>query len=136
MCSGFFTGNKKYMYEVCDKIENKFLEYLHAGYGHADEQLYSPVYFENPDLFEHYFGDYRQMITNYVHVYEKYDTVLNCFIRNSFLHGNYKKCMEGCSFLYQSVLLNKIKMSPHDFNQFHQCMRQCYEKINPTKSLL
>jgi len=125
MCSGFFTGNKKYMYEVCDKIENKFLEYVEAGYGHADEQLYSPVYFENPDLFEHYFGDYQQMITNYVYVYEKYDTPLHCFIKNSLNHGNNKKCMEACSFLYQSVLLKKIKMSPHDFNQLYQCMKQC-----------
>ena len=135
MCSGFFTGNKKYMYEVCDKIENKFLEYVEAGYGHADEQLYSPVYFENPDLFEHYFGDYQQMITNYVYVYEKYDTILHCFIKNSFNHGNDKKCMEACSFLYQSVLLKKIKMSPHDFNQLYQYMKQCHEKINATKSL-
>ena len=28
MCSGFFTGNAEYMYNVCDLLENKFLEYL------------------------------------------------------------------------------------------------------------
>ena len=69
MCSGFFTGNAKYMYAVCDLIENKFLEYLKQGYGHADEQLYSPVYFQNGELFEHYYGDYQQMITNYKYIY-------------------------------------------------------------------
>ena len=53
MCSGFFTGDSYYMYKVCDLIENKFLEYVEMGYGHADEQLYSPVYFENPELFQH-----------------------------------------------------------------------------------
>ena len=68
MCSGFFTGNKEYMYKVCDLIEDKFLQYLELGYGHADEQLYSPVYFENPELFEHYYGDYHQMITNYKYI--------------------------------------------------------------------
>ena len=51
MCSGFFTGNGKYMFEVCDLIQDKFMEFLKMGYGHADEQLYSPVYFENPHLF-------------------------------------------------------------------------------------
>jgi hypothetical protein len=47
MCSGFFTGNAEYMSRVCDLIEDKFLYYLNIGYGHADEQLFSPVYFEN-----------------------------------------------------------------------------------------
>jgi len=68
MCSGFYTGNAHYMFTVCDLFEKKFLEFLELGYGHADEQLFSPVYFENPDLFEFYLGDYAQMITNYKYV--------------------------------------------------------------------
>ena len=43
-------------------MEKKFIHYVEKGYGHADEQLYSPVYFDNPDLFEHYYGDYQQII--------------------------------------------------------------------------
>jgi hypothetical protein len=70
MCSGFFTGNMNYMYAVCGLIQDKFVEFLNMGYGHADEQLYSPVYFENPHLFEHYYGDYNQMITNYKQINE------------------------------------------------------------------
>jgi hypothetical protein len=66
MCSGFFTGSTSAIQEFCDRIEAKFLEVLEAGYGHADEQLFSQVYFDNPELFEPYFGDYQEMITNYV----------------------------------------------------------------------
>ncbi len=66
MCSGFFTGSAEYMRKFCDAIEEKFLVALEAGYGHADEQLFSQVYFDQPDLFHHYFGDYQEMITNYV----------------------------------------------------------------------
>ena len=102
MCSGFFTGNSEYMYKVCDLIEKKFLYYLEEGYGHADEQLYSPVYFENPDLFEHYYGDYQQMITNYVQIYENPEAPIQNFIRNSFLQKNYKKCYEACQFVLRS----------------------------------
>jgi hypothetical protein len=116
MCSGFFTGNIKYMYEVCDLIENKFLEYLDQGYGHADEQLYSPVYFEHPELFEHYYGDYAQMITNYVHVYENPESILRNFITNSFHQKNYPKCLEACQMLFRakcelsSDILQKLKI--------------------------
>lgn len=111
MCSGFFTGNAEYMFKVCDLVENKFLEYLNKGYGHADEQLFSPVYFENPDLFEHYYGDYLQMITNYKYIYEAPEPPIYNFIRNSFNHGNYAKCLEGCRFVQQSVSLGKCTLN-------------------------
>jgi len=111
MCSGFFTGNKDYMYKVCDLIEDKFLYYLKKGYGHADEQLFSPVYFENPDLFEHYYGDYQQMITNYTYIYEHPEPPIYNFIRNSYDNGNFLKCYEACIFLFKSHFLNKCTIN-------------------------
>jgi hypothetical protein len=110
MCSGFFTGNAKYMYEVCDRIENQFLEYLEQGYGHADEQLYSPVYFKNRDLFEHYYGDYQEMITNYVYVYDRPMMPVVNFIQNSYIHGEHGKCYEACKFVYKSWALGKCEL--------------------------
>jgi hypothetical protein len=92
---------------VCDLIENKFLEYLKLGYGHADEQLYSPVYFQNPELFDHHYGDYQQMITNYTYVYENSFPPIHNFIRNSFNNMNYKKCYKSCKFIFNSYYLNK-----------------------------
>jgi hypothetical protein len=111
MCSGFFTGNKEYMYKVCGLILDKFLYYLSLGYGHADEQLYSPVYFENPDLFEHYYGDYKQMITDYKYVYEFPEAPVTNFINNSFKYNNFKKCIEGCEFILISLQLNKCHLN-------------------------
>jgi hypothetical protein len=111
MCSGFFTGNSTNMYTVCDLIENKFLEYLESGYGHADEQLYSPVYFENPDLFEHYYGDYQQMITNYSFIYDAPEQPIHNFITNSYNNGNYEKCYEACKFVWNSYCLKKCDIS-------------------------
>jgi len=110
MCSGFFTGNKNYMYKVCDLIENKFIEYVNKGYGHADEQLFSPVYFENKELFEHYYGDYQQMITNYKYVYDSPANIINNFITNSYNNKDYTKCIEGCEFLLISIKLKKCNL--------------------------
>jgi hypothetical protein len=113
MCSGFFTGNAEYMYKVCNKIEDKFLEYLEAGYGHADEQLYSPVYFENKELFEHYYGDYQQMITNYRHIYEAPEPPIYNFVRNSYAAGNREKCKEACDFILRSIQLGTCACDPN-----------------------
>ena len=112
MCSGFFTGNKEYMGKACDLIENKFLEYLAMGYGHADEQLFSAVYFQNKDIFEHYYGDYRKMISNYAYVYDAAEPPIYNFIRNSYKHKDYKKCKEACEYVWKSIELGKVECAP------------------------
>ena len=126
MCSGFFTGNAEYMYKVCDLIENKFLEYLGAGYGHADEQLYSPVYFEHPELFEHYYGDYQQMITNYKWIYDSPHTPIYNFIRNSYYAGEYKKCYEACQVVFKSLCMKKCEINDEGLlRDLYFCYMQC-----------
>jgi hypothetical protein len=114
MCSGYFTGNREYMDTTCELIINKFIEYVDAGYGHADEQLYSAVYFDRPELFQHYYGDYTEMVTNYTCVYDRPEPIVNNFIRNSFKHKYYDLCQNGCQFLLQSLRQKKCTLS-HDF---------------------
>jgi hypothetical protein len=125
MCSGFFTGNKEYMYKVCDLIENQFLTYLESGYGHADEQLYSPVYFENKTLFEHYYGDYQQMITNYKYIYDSPEPPIYNFIRNSFQNNNYIKCYEACKFVLNSYILQKCNINDNWLNELNNYYMKC-----------
>jgi len=129
MCSGFFTGNAEYMYKVCDLIENKFLEYLEQGYGHADEQLYSPVYFQNPDLFEHYYGDYSQMITNYTFIYDAPEQPIHHFIANSYANGNYLKCYEACKFVWKSYCLKKCTLDQHYLFLLHSHYMNCKKNL-------
>jgi hypothetical protein len=65
MCSGFFTGSAEYMGKFCESVLAKFTEMTARGLGHADEQLFSLVFFEKPEIFEFYLGDYTEMIVNY-----------------------------------------------------------------------
>ena len=130
MCSGFFTGNDYYMYKVCDLKENKFLEYVKFGYGHADEQLYSPVYFENPELFEHYYGDYQQMITNYAYIYDSPEPPIYNFIRNSFIYKDYKKCFECCEFIFRSYCLGKCNLNDEYKNKLYYFYMECKKYLN------
>jgi Bacterial protein of unknown function (HtrL_YibB) len=129
MCSGFFTGNGKYMYEVCDLIQDKFMEFLKLGYGHADEQLYSPVYFENPHLFEQYFGDYNQMITNYKQINENIDAPIHNFIRNSYEYGNYRMCAIACKFMLDSHTAGKCKYDIDKLRHIENVYEECSVRI-------
>lgn len=130
MCSGFFTGNAEYMYNVCTKIEQKFMEYVNSGYGHADEQLYSPVYFENPEMFEQYYGDYQQMITNYTYIYQSPEPPIYNFIKNSFNNQNFEKCYDACKFVWRSYCLNKCSINEDYLTKLYYYMMNCKKKLN------
>jgi hypothetical protein len=110
MCSGFFTGNAYYMKMVCKYMIEKFLYYLKLGYGHADEQLFSPVYYDHPLLFDHYYGDYTEMITNYKYIYDRATEPVRNLIHNSFECENYERCLDACKFVLRSLALKKCTL--------------------------
>jgi len=113
MCSGFFTGNGNNMNIFCHKIITKFIEFLYMGYGHADEQLFSPVYFQDPNLFEFYYGDYSQMITNYAHCYENPEITIYLLIPKSFDDKMFVISLNACRFLFKSYMERKIILDNH-----------------------
>jgi hypothetical protein len=92
-------------------VEEQFLEFLEAGYGHADEQLFSPVYFKNRELFDLYYGDYQQMITNYRYTYENPVITLSLVIPKSAEAEDWDTCLNACKFLWASHEQGKISLS-------------------------
>ena len=117
LCSGFFTGSMPALYEFCSRIEDKFLHYLSMGYGHADEQLYSPVYFEVPDHFELYYGDYQQMITNYAGCYENTRMPLQLVIPKSFAARDWNTCGNACAWMWDSIKMKKCVVSKEEVRE-------------------
>ena len=132
MCSGFFTGNKEYMFKVCGLIIDKFKKYVEEGYGHADEQLYSPVFFENRHLFDQYLGDYTEMITNYKYVYDRPTEPVRNFIRNSFQYGEYELCLKACKVMIESISLNKCKLDDEPMRALEHFFTQSCIEIQKT----
>ena len=114
MCSGFFTGNAHFMKVFCDRIEDAFLECLKAGYGHADEQLFSLVYFDDPSIFDVYYGDYTEMITNYEWIRERANQPLSLLIKHSYEAGDNVTCLRGCLGLWRSWKQGYAKLSDQE----------------------
>lgn len=113
LCSGFFTGNKENMYTFCNKIEEAFINTLEKGYGHADEQLFLMVYYNNPELFDFYYGDYQQMITNYTYIKDNLDITIKSLIPKAFNDGNHIVCYNACKFIWKSYLSNYLNDIPN-----------------------
>ncbi len=120
MCSGFFTGNSEHMYKVCELLIEKFYHYLEAGYGHSDEQLYSPVFFENPELFDQHFGDYQSVITNYAFAYDDIGSIVCNFIRNSYNNNRFDLCLKACEFVQKSLELGKCEFQDQNVKNYFE----------------
>jgi hypothetical protein len=130
MCSGFFTGTAEYMTAFCNAIEQKFIKVCEAGYGgHADEQLYPLVYFDNPDLFDNYYGDYQQMIVNYVEPVERSFEPVRLLIQHSFDHGNLAVAEKASKCVWESWKRGHISFSEQELNYFIQLYRTIQQKL-------
>jgi hypothetical protein len=125
MCSGFFTGSGQSMHTACTLIEEEFLRCLNAGYGHADEQLFLRVYFNHPELFDWYCGDYTEMITNYAHVYERADQPVAHLIRNSLAAGDHAVCGRACDILLSAHGAGKCTLGQADLDFVLSARKVC-----------
>ena len=110
MCSGFFTGSKHYMSEFCARIIDEFHRMLDLGHGHADEQLFALVHDSHPELFEHYYGTYQQMITNYCGVREAPHEVYLHLIPSSFREGAYDVTYAAARALWEGHRRREIQV--------------------------
>ncbi|NBV77491.1 hypothetical protein EBR66_04985 [bacterium] len=135
LCSGFFTGSAYYMKAFCDSIEEQFLHMLQLGYGHADEQLFSLVFFKNRDIFEVYYGDYQEMIVNYVEPRERPSEPLRLLIAHSFAAKDYDVCEKGCAALWAAFKKGVAILSIGEVDQLIQLYRATLEKQGKGRAL-
>jgi hypothetical protein len=126
MCSGFFTGNYLYFHQFNQFIIDAFFDCLEKGYGHADEQLYSIVYYQHPEIFEPYFGDYTEMITNYVYVKRRATEPIRNIIQHSLIAKDYAVCLKAC----QAVWPSRHTLPPDVLKQFEDAYSLAKMGIN------
>lgn len=141
MCSGFFTGRADYFREFCNEIEGKFLEALEEGYGHADEQLFSMVYFHGrggegaADLFDVYYGDYREMVTNYVEPVDKPGEPVRLLISHAYAHKNYEVAERGCEAVWRAWKKGSAVLDEGQLKELIRIYRDCRRRLAKGETL-
>lgn len=123
------------MKAFCDRIETKFVECVRKGYGHADEQLYSLVYFDDPSIFDVYYGDYTEMITNYEYVREYPQKPLYLLIRHSYEANDFYTCRTGCSMLWKSWTRGYVTLSDQEIQHLVWYYTKCLANLHLPQKL-
>lgn len=123
-CSGFYTGERSAMLEMCILMEAEFMRALSAGYGHADEQVMALVHAKHPDLFDWYPGDYAQMITNYSAVRENPAAPLRNLLLPAVSAGDWEVASIAARRLWESYVKSKCELSQSELDQLLWAMRE------------
>jgi len=72
-----FTIESAYVETVCCHMMSLLYKHIGIGVGHAEEQLMTYLWREQPDLFSLYYGDYPSILTNYHATRDDQQSVMN-----------------------------------------------------------
>lgn len=138
LASGFFTGDRTHMLNVCKAIVDQFHKCLKLGLGHADEQLFAFVLNDHPEWFRPYCGDYNQVITNYCSVLENPRAGLYNVIHPSMADGDYETAYQQSLDLVESHCskLLDVQEKAHLCAILITCVIKCDKDAGPAIKFL
>jgi len=135
LCSGFFTGDLESMNTFCNRMEEKFKYFVEKGLGHADEQLINAAYHDDPSLFNVYYGDYQQMITNYCIVQDEPSRPIYQIIKHSFEAKDYQVCLRACRRVWKSFVEGYAELNEKDVTSLIWYYHKTLETLGLPKKL-
>ena len=113
IAGGVLSGNKDHIIKVYELFQQKFIEIVEKGYGHAEEQILVEIEGDHPELFEIYNGDYSSIISNYLNITEDVDCILRNFIINTRNSGKNNYSYNACKQIRKSIELDLIKLNDY-----------------------
>jgi hypothetical protein len=110
IAGGFFLASSDNMIIFCDKILACASEYLNNGYFGLEQEFMAIVYVKNKELFDPYYGDFADLLTNYKYLHHNYWLPYRVF--NTATDDIDKDRV--CKYLLKSYNNNTIDISPED----------------------
>jgi hypothetical protein len=109
--AGYITGSKESFVKFYEIFDNELQAVLTEGYGPSEEQIYPLLCNKFPELFEFYYGDYRDILSNYKIFRTDLYEINNIQLSYCLTSRNYSKCCEICEFVFPSIKQNLFNKS-------------------------
>jgi hypothetical protein len=97
MCGGFFTCGAEIGKRVLRRLRQLSVDTTMAGYGHGDEMLYLEIIDEFYDEMDRSYGDYGQIIDNFLQPERNLGYILHCIIKRYSAMGYHRECYDCCA---------------------------------------
>jgi hypothetical protein len=111
VCGGFFTCGKEIGLKILTRLKKIFIETTELGYGHGDEMLYLEILDEfYDDIFRGY-GDYEQMINNFIEPTRNFDYIYNIILNRYLQFGYYRESYDCSVTLLKQIESFKVHVT-------------------------
>jgi hypothetical protein len=109
VCGCLFITEKTVGIKILNRLNEIFVETTLMGYGHGEEMLFLEVLDEFYDDIEKSYGDYGQIINNFITTTENLHYIFYLIIRKYIQFKYYKECYHCCKKMIYSIDNNKIE---------------------------
>ena len=103
VCGGFFTCGKEIGLTILSRLNDIFIKTTKLGYGHGEEMLYLEVLDEFYDDIDKGYGNYAQIINNYINPTCNLNYIYNNIIQRYLNFGYNKECYDCCKKVLYSI---------------------------------
>lgn len=87
VCGGFFVTSPEAGVPILSRLKEIFVETTMAGYGHGEEMFYLEVLDEYKDQIRGTYGDYGQMLDNFIYPTRNAEYIYHVIMANYKKHG-------------------------------------------------
>jgi hypothetical protein len=135
VCGSFFTVGKNIGIKIMNNLNNIFINTTCLGYGHGEEMFYLEILDKYYNDIVKSYGDYSDIINNFVHINNNIEYILNFIIKNYFSVGYHRECYDCCEKVLTSYDNYDIEMNVSQYFtvMFYYYMSSCYH--NTEKSV-
>ena len=88
---------------ILNRLKEIVVETTIAGYGHGEEMFYLEVLDEFYDDIVRSYGDYRQILNNFVHTTSNVNYIYSNVLCNAYYRGYYREAFDCCENLLYSI---------------------------------
>jgi hypothetical protein len=103
VCGCLFITNRDLGEKILGRLNEIFIETTIAGYGHAEEMFYLEVLDEFDEDIERSYGDYGQILNNFIYPTQNLGYIYGCIISNYLNHGYNKETYDCCRKTIHSI---------------------------------
>jgi len=111
VCGCFFTCGKEIGIKILNRLKEIVVETTYMGYGHGEEMFYLEVLDEYYDDIIKSYGDYRQILNNFIKPTSNIHYIVYFIIKGYINHNYYKECYDCCKTLLKEINSSNLSVS-------------------------
>jgi beta-1,4-mannosyl-glycoprotein beta-1,4-N-acetylglucosaminyltransferase len=110
VCGGFFTCGSEIGIKILNRLKEIFVETTELGYGHGEEMLYLKVLDEFYDDIARSYGDYGQIINNFIEPTKNFPYINNFILKKYLDFGYHRECYDCATIILKQIETYKVEV--------------------------